>query len=212
MRGKIEAELISLYPRIAGVDEVGRGCLAGPVYAAVVMLDYSRLRLCPRAELELLRDSKTLSPAQRQRMLPRIEELSLASAIAHAEVREIENLGIVPATFLAMTRALGKITREIDVLLIDGKAPLPGFKGYQRAVIKGDNLCFCIAAASILAKEARDRFMREAADTFPGYGFAAHVGYGTQAHLRAIAAQGPCSLHRMNFAPLRSHTSDFNAN
>jgi ribonuclease HII len=202
MRGAIEAELSSSYPTICGVDEVGRGCLAGPVYAAAVILDYRAVHQLSPQQLNCLRDSKTLSKSQRQEMLPLIARVSLSSAVARAEAREIEQLGIVPATFLAMNRALAQLDRAVDFLLIDGRAPLPGFAPPQRAVIKGDNLCYCIAAASIIAKEARDSFMGEVGAEFPVYGFAQHVGYGTKAHLEAIYKHGPCVEHRRNFAPI----------
>ncbi len=209
IRGAMETELLNSYPHLAGVDEVGRGCLAGPVYAAAVILDYQAVKRLTAKQLSRLRDSKTLSRNQRQEMLPVIREISLSSAIAWAEVREIEQLGIVPATFMAMKRALEQLDRGVNFLLIDGRAPLPGFPGPQQAVIKGDNLCYCIAAASIIAKEARDSYMRQLGDTLPAYGFAQHVGYGTKLHLAAIHQHGPSTHHRRNFqlghttAPLR---------
>lgn len=203
MRGELEAQLSQHYRAIAGVDEVGRGCLAGPVYAAAVILNYPALQSCTSEQLSLLRDSKSLSAAQRQTMLPFIDSMCLTKAVAHASVREIEDLGIVPATFLAMTRALEHLQQKADFLLIDGRAKHPTFKGPQQAVIKGDSLCYCIAAASIIAKEARDAYMREIAEDFPHYGFAKHVGYGTRDHLAAIDQHGVCTLHRRNFAPIR---------
>lgn len=202
-KGRIEYRLLRQYSGLAGVDEVGRGCLAGPVYAAAVVLDYERLTRLDQKTRNLIRDSKTLSARQRAQILPVIrDELALASCVAWSGPRDIEALGIVGATFEAMHKSLAGLSVPWQYLLIDGHRPLDGFQGPQEFVIKGDQLCYSIAAASILAKEARDQFMKEQADLYPGYGFESHVGYGTKKHLDALEAQGVCTLHRRNFAPV----------
>lgn len=203
-KGALEKSLAKKHQYISGIDEVGRGCIAGPVYAAAAILDYEKLFDLSEKDLGKIRDSKTLSAKQRAQISPLIKEVSKAYAIKKAQVHEIEDLGIVPATFLAMKRALKAISTPIDYLLIDGKYPLEGYKGQQQAVIKGDHLCFSIAAASILAKQARDEEMIAAAQEYPAYGFETHVGYGTQKHRDAMTKFGPCPLHRRNFAPVRA--------
>ncbi len=203
-RGSIEKRLLGSYGRgqICGVDEVGRGSIAGPVHAAVCALDYEKLFKLKAAERELIRDSKALSHLQRQKALETIAKISLKQNIASASVMEIEILGIVPATFLAMRRAIAPFQDGLKLVLIDGKFKIPELALEQEAIIKGDSLCYAIAAASILAKEARDFYMREQEHSFPGYGFASHVGYGTAFHKEALSKLGPCPLHRRNFAPV----------
>lgn len=203
VKGEVEYHLLQKKLSSAGLDEVGRGCLAGPVYAAAVILDYDALVGLPEKTREKIRDSKTLSKKQRAEMITVVQEIAKAWAISFATVAEIENLGIVGATSLAMHRSLKDLGQAFDCLLIDGNRPLEGFRGEQKTIVKGDQLCYCIAAASILAKEARDQYMREQAETFPIYGFENHVGYGTKAHLEAVKKHGACSLHRRNFAPIR---------
>lgn len=206
-RGRIERELVKKGLRVGGVDEVGRGCLAGPVYAAFAIPDFRKLSRLDKKKRELIRDSKTLSPAQRQKIIPVLEDVCLDWAIAAATVAEIEALGIVQACFLAMRRALSAKHLSIDVLLVDGKMALTGYDGEQKTVIKGDNLCYAIAAASIFAKEARDSYMKDQAAAFPVYGFESHVGYSTRLHMDMIKVHGACSLHRRNFDPIRQLVS-----
>lgn len=200
-RGAIERALGSR--SIAGVDEVGRGCIAGPVYAGAAVLDLARLRRLPRKHRDLIRDSKTLSSDQRQRALVIIHDLAHGLATAAADVAEIEALGINQAGFLAMHRALMQIRVAFDILLIDGKGLLPNYAGEQRAIVKGDDLCYSIAAAAIAAKEERDRYMKAMAREFPSYGFDRHVGYATRVHLTELTRLGPCALHRTNFSPCK---------
>ncbi|MBI2603606.1 MAG: ribonuclease HII [Deltaproteobacteria bacterium] len=198
---KAEKELFHQKIWVAGIDEVGRGALAGPVYAGASILDFNKLDALKKNERSLIRDSKTLSHAQRQKAVCLIETIALDHSVAHASSLEIETLGIVGATFLAMHRALEKLSHAFHVLFIDGKFPLPEFHGEQKAIIGGDNATYSIAAASILAKEARDAFMREQSSLYPHYHFHANVGYGTRQHLDAISEQGACPLHRKNFSP-----------
>jgi ribonuclease HII len=198
----VEEELQLLragHQRIAGVDEVGRGCWAGPVVAAAVVL--------PRAVLdqpELLAgvdDSKTLVAPQRERLAERIIALADGWAIGAAPAHVIDTHGIVVATQLAMQVALLRLPRPADALLIDA-VRLEGWGCPQRSLIKGDARCLSIAAASIVAKVARDRLMAELGRRAPAYGFEQHKGYGTASHARALRAHGPSEQHRRSFRPL----------
>jgi len=202
--GDVEKRLLKTQKIIAGVDEVGRGALAGPVYAGAVILDYHKLMALSKQERSIVRDSKALNRAQREKSLPLVKALSISYATGCAETEEIERLGITKATFLAMHRALSKLKTSFDILLIDGKFPLPDFSLEQLNLIGGDRTCYSIAAASILAKETRDKIMMQEANLFPLYGFEKHVGYATQSHLKAIHTHGICTLHRKNFEPIRS--------
>lgn len=204
MKGAIERKSLKQDRRLIGVDEVGRGCLAGPVYAAVAALDYYKIDALDDTTRDLIRDSKKLSSKQRQRILPVLEEVCIEWGIGHATPREIEALGIVPATFLAMKRAYLSLKESYDLLLIDGNQRHPDMPMEQMTVVGGDSLCYAIAAASILAKEARDAVMRAADELYPQYGFGDHVGYGTKSHLQALEKHGITPLHRRNFAPIRN--------
>ncbi len=200
LQGDIEKKFLSQGKQLIGVDEVGRGCIAGPVFAACTSLDYAALDALSPADRALIRDSKTLSHEQRSRVIPAIQDIAVEAGIGMADVSEVETLGIVQATFLAMKRALALCFQRYDILLIDGRAKITGYQGTQEAIIKGDSLCYAIAAASIIAKEARDDYMRHIASKFPLYGFDKHVGYGTNHHREMIRAHGLCPLHRRNFS------------
>lgn len=180
---------------ICGVDEAGRGPLAGPVYAAAVILD-------PARPITGLNDSKKLSEAQRDRLAPLIRERALAWAVASASVEEIDRLNILQATMLAMQRAVLALHPAAEQALIDGNRspvlPIPA-----RAIVKGDALEPCISAASILAKTDRDKEMRRLADMYPGYGFERHAGYPTADHLARLEELGPCPAHRLSFGPVK---------
>lgn len=179
---------------IAGVDEAGRGPLAGPVVAAAVILD-------PARPIAGLRDSKQLSAARRERLAPLIRERALAWCVAEASVEEIDTLNILQATLLAMRRAVQGLTRTPELVLVDGNQ-LPRLDCEARAIVGGDALEPAISAASILAKTMRDAAMAAAEARFPGYGFARHAGYGTAQHLAALEALGATPLHRKSFAPV----------
>ena len=177
---------------ICGVDEAGRGPLAGAVCAAAVILP-------PDLELEGLNDSKKLSEKRREALYPLICEQALAYGIAFASEQEIDELNILQATFLAMRRAVGQLGQKPDLALVDGNRE-PDFGGIPvRTIIKGDSRSANIAAASILAKVTRDRFMLEQDAVYPQYGFAVHKGYGTQKHYAALREFGPCPIHRRSF-------------
>lgn len=181
--------------RVCGVDEAGRGPLAGPVVAAAVILDPERL---PAG----IDDSKKLTPTRREALYDAIRGSAIASAVALADVAEIERLNILQATMLAMRRAVEQLSPAPAFALIDGNR-LPSLPCPAEAVIGGDARSLSIAAASILAKVTRDRIMREIAGEYPGYGFENHMGYGTPAHLEALNRLGPTPHHRLGFAPVR---------
>ena len=176
---------------ICGVDEAGRGPLAGPVYAAAVIL--------PRdLEIPGLTDSKKLSDKKRRELFPIIQEQAVAFGIGVASEKEIDEINILQATFLAMKRALEKLSVRPDLALIDGNRETD-FGVPAKTVVKGDSLSASIAAASVLAKVARDDRMLELAKEYPGYGFEIHKGYGTRAHYEALRALGPSPIHRKTF-------------
>ncbi|MDR0434875.1 MAG: ribonuclease HII [Gracilibacteraceae bacterium] len=183
------------YAAVAGVDEAGRGPLAGPVVAAACVLP-------PDYDLSGLNDSKKLSAARRERLNGEIRANAAAWAIGRAEAAEIDAINILQATKLAMTRALAALSPPPDFVLLDGRDRLT-LTVPQRALIGGDGICASIAAASILAKVERDGYMAELHRLYPRYGFDRHKGYGVKAHLQALAAYGPCREHRRSFAPVR---------
>jgi len=188
------------YTRVAGIDEVGRGAWAGPVYAAAVVLPLERADL-----LDLLagvRDSKQLSPAQREVLLPRILRVAKAVGIGWASPAEVDELGIVAVTRRAMARAVAGLNGQADALLID-HVRLPDVALPQQAFPKADARCLSVAAASIVAKVTRDRLMVALERDYPGYGFASHKGYGTPAHRTALQRLGPSAIHRMSWRPIR---------
>ena len=176
---------------VCGIDEAGRGPLAGPVCAAAVILP-------PDWEPDGLNDSKKLSPRQREALYAEITARAMGWSVAFASVREIEEHNILQATFLAMRRALAGLPEAPDFALVDGNRD-PGLGIPTRCEVKGDGRYACIAAASVLAKVSRDRLMDQEEERFPQYGFARHKGYGTKLHTDALRAYGPCPLHRRSF-------------
>ncbi len=180
----------------AGVDEVGRGSLFGPVFAAAVVLPGSAL--VPLAEAGL-NDSKKLSARRRQALEPLLKQDSLAWALGQASAAEIDRWGIRRATEWAMLRSLQRLPRPPRLLLVDGVLPLRQWSGEQVTVVGGDGRCAAIAAASVLAKQARDALLRRLALRHPGYGLERHAGYGTPQHREAIRQLGPTPLHRHSF-------------
>ena len=188
------------YRLIAGIDEAGRGPLAGPVVAAAVIL--------PPEErpswLSLVRDSKQLTQLRREAIFDCIVESGIAFGVGVVSHEVIDERGIAPATRLAMRYAVEQLSTRPDYLLIDYMR-LPGVRIPQKGVVDGDSICVSIAAASIVAKVTRDRMMVELDSQFPGYGLAQHKGYGTPEHLEALQRLGPCSLHRKTFTPVRDH-------
>ena len=186
---EIESELP--YDLICGVDEAGRGPLAGPVCAAAVIL--------PKGLVILgLNDSKKLTDKRRRELFPIIQQEAVSIGIAFASQEEIDEINILQATFLAMRRAIDQLDPKPQFALIDGNRETD-FGVPCRTVIKGDSLSANIAAASVLAKVTRDNWMIEAAEKYPGYGFEIHKGYGTKAHYAALEKLGPCAIHRRTF-------------
>ena len=185
--------------RVAGIDEAGRGPLAGPVVAAVVVLR-------PGQHIAGVADSKILEPETRLVLARKIRRRALAFGIGWADPAEIDSLNILQATFLAMRRAVLALVVRPDILLVDGNR-LPSLHGLSvavaaRAIVRGDATEHVIGAASILAKTARDAYMERAHALYPAYGFAVHKGYGTPLHRRQLQEHGPCPLHRRSFAPV----------
>jgi ribonuclease HII len=186
------------YRLIAGIDEVGRGPLAGPVLAAAVILPLEERP----SWLSKVRDSKQLTASQRESIFDHIMESGIAFGVGVVSHEVIDARGIAPATRLAMRRAVEQLSTRPDYLLIDYMR-LPGIRIPQKGVTDGDSLCVSIATASIVAKVTRDRMMVELDSQYPGYGLAQHKGYGTPEHLEALQKLGPCTIHRKTFEPVR---------
>ncbi|MEZ4770882.1 MAG: ribonuclease HII [Caldilineales bacterium] len=184
---------------VAGVDEAGRGAWAGPVVAGAVVLPD---RADAAAALDEVNDSKQLSATLRERLYDRITAHAVFWATGSASAAEIDTVGILPATRLAMQRAVAGLACQPQHLLID-HVRLPALLVAQQSITRGDSLSLSIAAASILAKVTRDRLMIDAEQTWPGYGFARHKGYGTAEHIRQLRLLGPCPIHRTSFQPVR---------
>ena len=190
-----EEKIDSRYSRwIAGIDEVGRGPLAGDVVAAAVILD-------PAAPIPGLNDSKKLSDKQRQEVVMLIKEHALALSIGRSSVEEIDSLNILQASLLAMRRALETLPRRPQLVYVDGNH-LPEWRFQAKAIVRGDEKIPAIAAASVLAKVTRDREMEALDSLYPGYGLAKHKGYPTRQHLEALVKLGPSPIHRKSFAPV----------
>ncbi len=183
------------FSRIAGVDEVGRGCLAGPVVVAAVILD-------PNRPIKGLRDSKKLSAKKREELAEEIKEKALAWSVAAMGPEVIDKINILQATLEAMKAAVEKLPVEPDFVQVDGNK-LPKWKWLSEAIVKGDDKVEWISAASIIAKTTRDAYMCKIAKLYPQYGFEHHVGYGTAEHIKALKAYGPTPIHRKTFAPVR---------
>lgn len=188
--------------RVAGVDEAGRGALAGPVFAAAVLLPLDSEALY--ADLAGVRDSKLLTAHARERLFDLICGRALAFGIGSTPADAIDRHGILSATRLAMTQAVAALAPAAQAVLVDGPLRLVAGNLPQRAIVRGDRLSLSIAAASILAKVSRDRYMILLDQPYPDYGFARHKGYGTAEHLAALGRLGPMGEHRRSFAPLRA--------
>jgi ribonuclease HII len=184
------------YRHVAGIDEVGRGCLAGPVTAAAVILP-------PNWQPKGLRDSKLLKPEERQRLDAEIRSRAVAWSIAFVSPELIDRINILQATLLATTLAAARLPVRPDALLLDAVA-LPEVRVYQRALVSADRLCASVAAASVVAKVARDRLMAEMDEVYPGYGLAHNKGYAAPEHRAGLQALGLSPIHRLSFAPCRN--------
>lgn len=190
-----EARIAGSHATVAGVDEAGRGPLAGPVVAAAVVLDLSH-------DWDGLNDSKQLTAAKRDAQFARVLQGARAFAWAVVGPRTIDAVNIRVATHLAMARAVARLSLRPELVLVDGHETVAAMPHVQQAVIGGDGKCLSIAAASILAKVVRDRVMERLDRVWPVYGFAQHKGYGTADHMAAIRTHGPCPMHRRTFAPV----------
>jgi ribonuclease HII len=180
---------------ILGIDEVGRGCLAGPMVLGAVILD---------VPISGLKDSKLLSKTTRKRLEAEIKLMATAYGLGWVSAKEIDDLGLTRATTLAINRAIEQIDADYDQIIIDGSVNFLPDNPKAITMIKADNLVPAASAASILAKCARDEYMAEVSKTYPHYGFDKHVGYGTKQHLDSLKAHGACELHRLSFKPLNS--------
>jgi ribonuclease HII len=185
------------YRFVAGVDEVGRGALAGPVMAAAVVLPVG----AAFPWLRSVRDSKQLSPKQRDRVFDLVQRAGIPFGLGSVPHATIDEVGIIKATRMAMAQAVDALTSRPDFLLVDALS-LPEVDLPQKGIIRGDQLSLSIACASIMAKVSRDRHMTELDGTYPGYGLARHKGYGTRQHLQCLCRLGPCAIHRRSFAPV----------
>lgn len=201
-KGDLEQKLKSKGYEVFGIDEVGRGCLAGPVYAACVRLSDDFFSLDEK-HLKLIRDSKTLSAKQRLKAKAIIEDHSSYQKVESASVEEIDQINILQAALLAMRRSL-PVKVQNPYLLVDGNQVIPQVFIPQEAVIAGDKTAYSISAASILAKIERDELMQEYSEEFPGYGFETNAGYGTKKHMLALGEIGITAIHRKSFAPVRA--------
>ncbi len=189
------------YKLIGGVDEAGRGPLAGPVVAACVVIG-SDFQIDSQ-ELELVADSKKLTAKRREQLFSVIRRKTVAVEIGVVNNKVIDKINILQSTFLAMRQAISRLDISPEYILVDGNLKVPGVKQPQKTIIDGDAKVFVIAAASIIAKFSRDWLMAEADKQYPEYEFARHKGYGTKRHLEKIKEFGPCPLHRLSFAPFK---------
>ncbi|ADQ04328.1 Ribonuclease H [Caldicellulosiruptor owensensis OL] len=189
---EIEEKLLNEgYRFICGVDEAGRGPLAGPVFAAAVVMDRKRI-------IEGVRDSKKLTPKKREKLFEEIIKESIAYSVAMVDSKIIDEININNATFSAMKNAIENLKIEPDIVLVDGYE-IPNLNFNQRAIIKGDRKSYSIACASILAKVSRDRYIVEISSKYPLYKFEKHKGYGTKEHIEILRKYGPCEIHRISF-------------
>lgn len=198
---QIEKEIMGLgYQLVAGVDEAGRGPLAGPVVAACVVID-ANFKIDD--ELKLVADSKKLSAKNREKLFTVIKEKALSVEISVVGHETIDKINILQASLFAMKKSIEACKNKPDYVLIDGNQKIPGLMTKQQTIISGDAKVFCIAAASIIAKVSRDFLMLQEDKKYPEYQFAKHKGYGTKLHLEALEKYGPCPIHRQSFAPVK---------
>ncbi|HWR82236.1 MAG TPA: ribonuclease HII [Candidatus Deferrimicrobium sp.] len=190
------------YRAICGVDEVGRGPLAGPVVAAAVVVPAS-------ITLDGIADSKKLSAARREEWFERIIELGLPCAIGIIDHETIDKMNILRASLMAMRKAVADLKQSPDFVLVDGDYPIPKIDQPQFAIIGGDRQCQCVAAASIVAKVTRDRIMDRYQALYPSFSFSQHKGYPTAAHLEELREHGPCEIHRKSFKPVADLLKDY---
>ena len=197
-----EQELFaSGYKLVAGIDEAGRGPLAGPVVAACVVLQNDFPADDPY--IEIIKDSKQMTERKREEAFKIIYTLPLEVGIGICDHKTIDRINILQASFLAMKKAISALKQKPEYILLDGNLKIPNLSIPQKPIVNGDKLVFAIAAASIVAKVTRDRIMKDEHQKFPQYGFDKHKGYGTKKHLARLADAGPSAIHRKSFAPVR---------
>ena len=182
---------------VSGIDEAGRGPLAGPVVAAAVVLPKNIF-------IDGVNDSKKLTEKKRNVLFEEIKQKAFSYGIGIVDAKTIDEINILQATFLAMRKALEQLSVKPNLVLVDGNHTIPNLQNKQQAIVSGDAKSACIACASILAKVTRDNMMYEYAKLYPQYNFEKHKGYGTKTHIESIQKYGPCPIHRMSFAPLNS--------
>lgn len=201
----VEKQLISDgYQFIAGIDEAGRGPLAGPVVAACVVFQPNlKIEDLEFSELRLVKDSKKLNYKKRKELFKIIKSECAEIGIGICDHKTIDRINILQATFLAMKKAIGALKQKPDYILVDGNFLIPNCSYRQKAIIGGDAAVFSIAAASIVAKAARDQIMLEMHERYSNYGFNRHKGYGTKFHLTCLKKYGPCEIHRRSFGPVK---------
>jgi len=192
------------YKHLGGIDEAGRGPLAGPVVAACVVCNSDlENQIKSNAQLKDIKDSKKISEKKREALYDTIMDSFASVGVGICDHETIDRINILQATFLAMKKAIGNLKIKPDFILLDGKMPIPNSSLAQKPIIQGDNVVFSIAAASIIAKVTRDRIMRVCHEEYPEYDFDKHKGYGTKKHMEALNAHGPCPIHRQSFAPVK---------
>ena len=187
--------------KLVGVDEAGRGPLAGPVCAAACYIPQD---LYNHSLMKQINDSKKLTPKKREKIFEELIKLPIIYCTGFASSEQIDKINILQATFFAMRQALTKFNGQNIFVMVDGNRMIPNLKTPQETIVKGDGTSLCIAAASIIAKVCRDRFMDIVAKKYPQYNFEGHKGYGTQSHIEAIKKYGPCPQHRKTFEPIAS--------
>ena len=201
----IEYELSLLnsgYAYLGAIDEAGRGPLAGPVVAACVVIDQGFVL---SDELKDVKDSKKLSEKKREALFDIINSEFSQVGVGVCDHKTVDRINILQASFLAMKKAIGALRKKPEMIILDGKFPIPNLSLRQEPIIKGDARIFSIAAASIIAKVTRDRLMRKYHEAHPLYGFDKHKGYGTKQHMESLKKHGPCAIHRQSFAPVARH-------
>jgi len=189
------------YEFVGGIDEAGRGPLAGPVVAACVILD-KKFNISHN-ELKSIKDSKKLTPKKREELFILIKEEFIEVGVGICDHQTIDRINILQATFLAMKKAIGSLKQKPDYIILDGGLEIPNTSYKQKSIIRGDESVFAIAAASIIAKVTRDMIMLKAHEDYPQYGFNKHKGYGTRLHLEQLEKYGPCLIHRKSFKPVK---------
>jgi ribonuclease HII len=193
------------YSLVAGIDEAGRGPLAGPVVAAMIVLDKTFIDNPEALEaLKETKDSKKITPAKRKRIFKEIKNHCPQIGIGISTNETIDRINILQASFLAMKKAINDIKEKPDMILVDGKFRIPACSFDQKTVIDGDAKVFSIAAASIVAKVTRDEMMEQYHQHYPEYGFDRHKGYGTKQHMESLKQHGPCEIHRRSFGPIKN--------